>query len=786
MTDSLRMTQLPRMASLGYAQFNLTSNYCWSRFTTWALRGETTVSDRDLGLAAWPRKGRATLVVPPNTPAFSLRDGNATSPLAVLNVSNVNARGKLQPNILMSAVVQSIDIVVGHGNPAAVGARMRGAQGSSLEDVAVYASNDTFAGVSGCSGSGGAHSNITVVGARFGIDARDTQPAPTLSNIRLFNQTCASLIHTGVETLTIAGAHVVVGPAAPKAVPAMYSGAPYTWQGASGIEGFGGRGTCRLLSPQTDGQPPHASVAGAVSLVDAVFECRGCHAKGRAAVGASRGVYLRRVRVEGFDFVAQTFSPHNSSGGWNPTHLRLLDTLTTTGPRKRSSVTELSYAVPNGWSDSQHKFTINATQYVDGKPIAALVDASGSNQPWELSPEATCDQHGWGDNARFPTHASAGAINAMLSPYDAIGDGITDDTSALQRAVSAAAENRTGHAFVFLPRGAYRISATIHVPSGVRVVGLARHLTTIVSSDRSFSLQLEPQTMQPGSLTLDGPSSATPMLSFADGRQGNLELPAGQRLTEGAMAALSTPETVLFGVTLVIPVFNNHTNTSMISFRSGVGNPGSFNVLRQFWTTRIPMCGQWWSSHCAARFYHHPPYPHAYTRIEGDVATARVFVLFQEDGVRNGGAASQSPFYRKLLVNGTRERVTIYQLNGEHSTTTAYSEFANVSGVEVFGSKSEMEGAVIFVRDSHGFSSYGHGGPARAPTTPLPPEQCDGQAPCPWLPALFRVVNSTNIRFVSMQGQTGSPNWRMLFEATSAGAQLSSAVGDYPSLWKRS
>lgn len=213
-TESLRMTQLPRIASLGYAQFNGTSNYCWSRFTTWALRGETHLPDASLGMHTWPRKGRATLVVPPNTPAFALVRGNATSPLAVLNVSNVNAIGRLQPNILMSAIVQSIDIVVGEGNPAAVGVRMRGAQGSSLEDVAVFAAPDTFGGISGCSGSGGAHSNVTVVGARFGIDARDTQPAPSLSNIRLYdNLSLFALILrvcriiAGVEIACIRKAH---------------------------------------------------------------------------------------------------------------------------------------------------------------------------------------------------------------------------------------------------------------------------------------------------------------------------------------------------------------------------------------------------------------------------------------------------------------------------------------------------------------------------------------------------------------------------------------------------
>ena len=54
-----------------------------------------------------------------------------------------------------------VDVAIGAGNTAAVGVRMRGAQGSSIEDVTVSAAADVFAGIEGVSGSGGAHSNIT-------------------------------------------------------------------------------------------------------------------------------------------------------------------------------------------------------------------------------------------------------------------------------------------------------------------------------------------------------------------------------------------------------------------------------------------------------------------------------------------------------------------------------------------------------------------------------------------------------------------------------------------------
>ena len=49
-------------------------------------------------------------------------------------------------------------------------------------------------------------------------------------------------------------------------------------------------------------------------------------------------------------------------------------------------------------------------------------------------------------------------------------------------------------------------------------------------------------------------------------------------------------------------------------------------------------------------------------RIEGAAATLRVFVFFQEDGGMNDGGRNSNAFIRKLVVNGTRHEVAIYQL----------------------------------------------------------------------------------------------------------------------------
>lgn len=220
------------------------------------------------------------------------------------------------------------------------------------------------------------------------------------------------------------------------------------------------------------------------------------------------------------------------------------------------------------------------------------------------------------------------------------------------------------------------------------------------------------------------------------------------------------------------------------------------------------MCGQWWSDYCADRFYNHPPYESAYAVIAGKEATLRVFVLFQEDGQRNSGYVSQSAFSRHaVVVNGTRRNIAFYQLNGEHGIGTAYSEFVDTVGVSVFGSKSEMTGAVLFVKDSKKFASYGHGGPARNTMVELTSAQCDNMDPCPWKPSLYRIVvsskaiclclmvrpsltdclwlqDSEDVRFVNLQGQ-GVSNTSMVFDLN-GGEGFSTPRGEWPAIYFRS
>lgn len=71
--------------------------------------------------------------------------------------------------------------------------------------------------------------------------------------------------------------------------------------------------------------------------------------------------------------------------------------------------------------------------------------------------------------------------SVSVKDFGAVGDGITDDTAAIQNAI-----NTSG--FVFLPSGNYRVTSTITLNSGTHLVGTGRSNTTITSEIVGASL----------------------------------------------------------------------------------------------------------------------------------------------------------------------------------------------------------------------------------------------------------------------------------------------------------
>ena len=71
------------------------------------------------------------------------------------------------------------------------------------------------------------------------------------------------------------------------------------------------------------------------------------------------------------------------------------------------------------------------------------------------------------------------AVYLDAGAFPVHGDGVLDDTVALQRAINAAQE-ATGFGIVFVPEGRYRLSHTLHVWAGIRLIGFGARRPVLV------------------------------------------------------------------------------------------------------------------------------------------------------------------------------------------------------------------------------------------------------------------------------------------------------------------
>ena len=176
-SDSIVLRSLPRMMATGHipgpfpaggSSDDFLLDGVSSRYVPNVLVG----SSRSEEAAGGDAHG-ATIVLAPRT--FT----NASAPRYVLDFFFENSAGTPEPNAQYNSIAMNLNIVVSEGNVGDVGVRLRGAQGSGLEDVTVDV-GDGLAGIVGGCGSGGAHHGLTVIGGRYGLDLRQSQPTATV------------------------------------------------------------------------------------------------------------------------------------------------------------------------------------------------------------------------------------------------------------------------------------------------------------------------------------------------------------------------------------------------------------------------------------------------------------------------------------------------------------------------------------------------------------------------------------------------------------------------------
>ncbi|MBB5712859.1 glycosyl hydrolase family 28-related protein [Sphingomonas xinjiangensis] len=132
-----------------------------------------------------------------------------------------------------------------------------------------------------------------------------------------------------------------------------------------------------------------------------------------------------------------------------------------------------------------------------------------------------------------------------------VGDGVADDSAAIQQAIDAAA--KSGHGgVVFLPSGRYRISRTIFVRSAVRVFGIGPTRPEILLADNSTGFG----------------SGVAAMVSFT-----------GEDQYRVGKAPVPPPTSVPFDPTIFDATSSTfYSALSNVNFRIGAGNAGAVAV----------------------------------------------------------------------------------------------------------------------------------------------------------------------------------------------------------------
>ncbi|MHB8900158.1 MAG: glycosyl hydrolase family 28-related protein [Thermoguttaceae bacterium] len=398
-----------------------------------------------------PGTSRSTIVLQNSAPGFG--DPDSPKPVLYFWARSMQSFGSRdpdtpQPNINFNQKILHLNIDLGRGNPGAIGVDHRGAEGATVEDVRIDAGG-AFAGIRHAPGSGGAMHGITVSGGRYGLYLPGTQPSPLVSDVTLRGQSEAAIYYRSRGPLTLVGAEIE----------------------GTGIHVEG-------LSGPWD---------GALSVIDSFFRIQ----DGSGAVVSDRSVVLDNVWFENVAVIAQVAGHppvRGNTEGW--THVG-----------RYVAGAKVSFPKPLG-VEPRHDAV-----WVDRKELSEpLLDKTESRQGPPIDPAG---RHRF---PSFPDWQAEGTVNVREAPYRVQGDGVNDDTRALQAAIDQ-------HDVVFLPKGKYLLSSPLRLRANTALLGASNLLSVLAPLPGAESFN-DPNAPQPLVETVDDQDAKT-MLAMV-----KLELPS--------------------------------------------------------------------------------------------------------------------------------------------------------------------------------------------------------------------------------------------------------------------
>jgi hypothetical protein len=495
-----------------------------------------------------------------------------------------------QSDVNINQMLVGIDITVGEGNPGAIAIGHNCAQGCGVQDSTIDVTHG-LTGIAGGAGSGGSHAGVTVIGGKIGLDLRETQNAPTIVGITLIGQTQTAILTDSLQSLTAVGVKIVSRAHGPMVV-------------SSTADSVCHRGQICLIDSELAFEAPGAA---------------------NTAISSWRSVYLNNVYVKN---AAKVMS--------NPDGAQLAG-----NPKGWMRIGEYAHGVRPPLHQGKYQF--EAPVYLDG--VRSTTDALTKVELGAAPPAGLQARHLWPRD--FPTWQSPGAVSVKAAPYNAKGDGTADDSASIQRAIDE-------HDTVLLPKGQYRITRTIRLRPGTRLVGVAQHLSLLVVRDASGDFA--------------DPTRSRPIIETADDAQARTVL---------AFCGLNVPKEVL--------------GVDAINWRAGRNS-----IVRSVLFANRPLTNDKGAPRNAPL-----------ARISGH-GGGRWYNYYAEY------STNQAPGYRHMLVDGTSEPLSFYQANPEHARGEANMEIRNARYVSIYGLKGEGNQPILWVRDSDHIRVFGYGGNAAA------------------------------------------------------------------------
>ncbi|NIO23121.1 MAG: hypothetical protein GTN38_03800, partial [Candidatus Aenigmarchaeota archaeon] len=320
-------------------------------------------------------------------------------------------------DISFNQIFRGIDIDLS-GNPGAIGIQHSSAQGSAIEDTRIDATG-AFAGVGMFGSLGGASYNVEVEGGKYGFYGEPyncTEPCFSEGEYYYGYNGHGYIFGSTFKNQDDAAFYLGSRTASPVLVAGFH--------------------IVTTTGSITNGAVRRAR--GGFSLVDGLIETNGGQ-----IFEDGKNLYMRDVYVKGADSVANGWDITDSQG-W--THIK-------------------EYVYINYKETNLIDGVLNTNEY---RSKTENVDVTTSQLI-----DSLVKKHRWDENT-FPSFEDADAVNVKeMGSYSAMGDGVTDDTSALNYAI----EN---YDKILLPRGIYTVSDTIVLKSRTEMVGVGDIFSRII------------------------------------------------------------------------------------------------------------------------------------------------------------------------------------------------------------------------------------------------------------------------------------------------------------------